>query len=197
MKDTMSQSILNQGFAPEMTLDYLDVDTDPTEKFESGYPYRSLSFERTVGCCFWELSWVATFNIILQLATQLCSTNGWGIHLLSTDGNTNVTLQYLERLVRKTQLCLCKTAHCSMKKFSQDGPGDRHGSSSSSELQRHHQAFCRLWNGPGLAEPISICLSWARTWQAGGGLFRPGKEIKSEGMGKTSRDEPCQPYPVI
>lgn len=58
MNDAMSQSLIEQGFSGDIILDYLDVDTDPMEKFESGYPYR--------------------------------------IRALSSDGNTNVTLQYLE-----------------------------------------------------------------------------------------------------
>ena len=42
MKDAMSQSLIEQGFSGDIVLDYLDVDTDPMEKFESGYPYRPL-----------------------------------------------------------------------------------------------------------------------------------------------------------
>ena len=40
MNDAMSQSLIEQGFSGDIILDYLDVDTDPMEKFESGYPYR-------------------------------------------------------------------------------------------------------------------------------------------------------------
>lgn len=46
VKDAMSQSLMDQGFSGSITLDYFDVDTDPTEKFESGYPYRLLDVDR-------------------------------------------------------------------------------------------------------------------------------------------------------
>lgn len=43
MTDAMSQNIIQQGFLQNLTIDYFDVDTDPMMKFESGYPYRTLT----------------------------------------------------------------------------------------------------------------------------------------------------------
>lgn len=41
--DALSQSLLEDGFSSDIVVDYLDVDTDPTNTFEPGYPYRLLT----------------------------------------------------------------------------------------------------------------------------------------------------------